>query len=141
MTTVKYVVVDANILIRAVLGQKVRQLFVAFSDKVAFITPQVCVDDAYRYLPNLLLKRGVDPQQALLFLQELMTIIQVIDDVLLEDYQLFAKKLLRQRDENDWPILAVALLLNCPIWTEDQDFFGVGVATWTTANVRLFLEG
>lgn len=140
MTTVKYVVVDANILIRAVLGQKVRQLFVAFSDKVAFITPQVYVDDAYRYLPNLLLKRGVDPQQALLFLQELMTIIQVIDDVLLEDYQLFAKKLLRQRDENDWPILAVALLLNCPIWTEDQDFFGVGVATWTTANIGLFLE-
>ena len=41
---------------------------------------------------------------------------------------------------NNWPILAVALLLNCPIWTEDQDFFGVGVATWTTANIGLFLE-
>ncbi|MSV27230.1 MAG: hypothetical protein EXQ52_00555 [Bryobacterales bacterium] len=36
------------------------------------------------------------------------------------------------RDESDWPILAAALALRCPIWTEDTDFFGCGVATWTT---------
>jgi len=46
---------------------------------------------------------------------------------------------LRQRDVEDWPILATALLFNCPIWTEDKDFFGVGVATWTTANIRFYL--
>ena len=36
----------------------------------------------------------------------------------------------------DWPIVAVALLLDFPIWTEDQDFFGAGVATWTTDRVE-----
>ena len=35
-------------------------------------------------------------------------------------------------------MLACALLLNCPIWTEDRDFFGTGVATWTTALVELY---
>ena len=25
-----------------------------------------------------------------------------------------------------WPVVAVSLLLNCPIWTEDQDFFRDG---------------
>ena len=42
------------------------------------------------------------------------------------------------RDPGDWPVLACALLLNCPIWTEDRDFFGTGVATWTTALVELY---
>jgi len=43
-----------------------------------------------------------------------------------------------QRDQHDWQVLACALLLNCPIWTEDRDFFGTGVATWTTALVELY---
>ena len=32
---------------------------------------------------------------------------------------------------DDWPALALGLQLECAIWTEDQDFFGIGVATWT----------
>ena len=35
--------------------------------------------------------------------------------------------------------LACALALEYPIWTEDMDFFGVGVATWTTNHVELYL--
>jgi PIN domain len=31
----------------------------------------------------------------------------------------------------------VALLLDFPIWTEDQDFLGSGVATWTTGQSRV----
>ena len=34
----------------------------------------------------------------------------------------------------------VALALSSPIWTEDNDFFGAGVATWTTDRVELFLS-
>jgi hypothetical protein len=30
-------------------------------------------------------------------------------------------------------------MLGCPIWTEDNDFFGAGVPTWTTDRVELFL--
>jgi predicted nucleic acid-binding protein len=43
-----------------------------------------------------------------------------------------ARQRLARRDEDDWPILACALVLGYPIWTEDTDFFGCGVATWTT---------
>ncbi len=35
-------------------------------------------------------------------------------------------------------MLACALLLNCPTWTKDRDFFDPGVATWTTALVELY---
>jgi len=30
--------------------------------------------------------------------------------------------------------------LACPVWTEDADFFGTGIAVWTTRHVEIFLE-
>jgi hypothetical protein len=37
-------------------------------------------------------------------------------------------------------VLAVALSLSCDIWTEDTDFFGTGVAVWTSDRVEIFPE-
>ena len=52
-----------------------------------------------------------------------------------------AGNVLATRDPDDWPVLASALALGCrPIWTEDTDFFGCGVATWTTDRVQMFLR-
>jgi len=45
-----------------------------------------------------------------------------------------------ERDPDDWPILATALVMGCPIWTEDHDFFGTGVPTWTTSRVELYFN-
>ena len=44
------------------------------------------------------------------------------------------------RDIEDWPVVATSLLLDCPVWTEDQDFFGSGLATWTTNRIELYLR-
>jgi predicted nucleic acid-binding protein len=51
-----------------------------------------------------------------------------------------ARQRLRGRDEEDWPVLAAALSLSCAIWTEDTDFFGTGVAVWTSDRVEIFLK-
>jgi len=45
------------------------------------------------------------------------------------------------RDADDWPVLACAMAIGCPVWTEDADFFGTGVATWTSDRVELYLAG
>ena len=47
---------------------------------------------------------------------------------------------MRSRGAEDWPILAAALSLSCDIWTEDRDFFGSGVAVWTTDRVEIYLR-
>ena len=54
-------------------------------------------------------------------------------------YEAVARQRIDKRDEDDWPVLAAALAFDCPIWTEDTDFFGCGVATWTTDRVELSL--
>jgi predicted nucleic acid-binding protein len=51
-----------------------------------------------------------------------------------------AKQRLVNRDLNDWPIVAVALTFGCAVWTEDADFFGTGIATWTSDRVEIFLR-
>lgn len=52
-----------------------------------------------------------------------------------------AKARIARRDARDWPAVAAAMLLNCPVWTEDSDFFGAGVCTWTTGTVEIYLNG
>ena len=44
------------------------------------------------------------------------------------------------RDPGDWPVVATALALELPIWTEDRDFFGCGIATWITNTVEIYLN-
>lgn len=44
------------------------------------------------------------------------------------------------RDPQDAPMVALALVLDCGIWTGDHDFFGCGVPVWTTETLQLYLE-
>ena len=37
-------------------------------------------------------------------------------------------------------MLATALALSCAIWTEDTDFFGTGIAVWTSDRIEIFLK-
>jgi hypothetical protein len=74
-------------------------------------------------------------------LQKLASFRRFIAIVPLDDIrhlEASARKRLRGQDEDDWPYLALALLLHCPIWTEDTDFFGVGVATWSSRRIEEF---
>jgi predicted nucleic acid-binding protein len=92
----KSLVLDANILIRAVLGRRVRGILEALGT--------------------------------------------LVEQDLYAEFEAEARKRLGTRDPDDWPILAAALALRCPIWTEDADFFGCGVATWTSARIHVFLD-
>jgi predicted nucleic acid-binding protein len=44
------------------------------------------------------------------------------------------------RDPSDWPVVASALALKAGIWTNDNDFLGTGVATWTTDTLQRWLQ-
>ena len=44
------------------------------------------------------------------------------------------------RDPDDWPVVACALALSAGIWTNDNDFLGTGIATWTPASLQAWLD-
>ena len=56
MTDVPRIVLDANILIRAVLGRHVRQILVDYAAGAWFFAPEVAYQDAHRHLPTILRK-------------------------------------------------------------------------------------
>src|SRR5271165_5936543 len=125
----KGIVLDANILIRAVFGQRVPQLLSLYADEVSFYSPDACFADAQKYVAKLAAERRLDPAEALAVLDGLSGVVEIVDRSLYEDHEHLARERIQVRDPEDWPIVAVALLLDLPIWTEDQDFFGAGIAT------------
>jgi predicted nucleic acid-binding protein len=46
--------------------------------------------------------------------------VEPVDRSLYEDFENLARDRVLTRDPDDWPIVAVALLLDFPIWTEDR---------------------
>lgn len=135
----KAIVLDANILIRAVLGKRVRELIFENASTVKFFAPDVAYADARKYLPALLEKHGVMSDAAMMVLDGLEGVVQAIELELYVGMQQQALRRIAIRDADDWPVLACAMTIGCPVWTEDADFFGTGVATWTTDRVELYL--
>ena len=136
----KAIVLDANILIRAVLGRRVRELIFENAARVRFFSPSVAYSDARKYLPELLEKRGVQGNAALAVLDRLESVVLSVEAEVFEGMRQQALQRISMRDADDWPVLACALTLGCPVWTEDADFFGTGVATWTADRIALYFD-
>lgn len=133
-------VLDANILVRAVLGRRVRTLIATYSSQVRFLAPEVVFDEARRHLPTILERRNVPAGPAMDLLEQLSRIVEPIDRGVYARYSKVSRERLGGRDLDDWPVLALALTFRCAIWTEDTDFFGCGVPTWTTDRVEIALR-
>ena len=132
-------VLDANILIRAVLGSRVLSLLRKYADRVEFVAPETAFQEAREWLPEILERRRLPATPALAALDLIAGFVQRLECEVYAQYEAVARQRIDKRDEDDWPVLAAALAFDCPIWTEDTDFFGCGVATWTTDRVELYL--
>ena len=135
------IVLDANILIRAVLGKRVRELIADNANSIQFFSPDVAYADARKYLPSLLEKRGISSESAMAVLDALESIVRPLELGVYASFKTQALERIATRDADDWPVLACAMAIGCPMWTEDADFFGAGVATWTSDRVELYLAG
>ena len=45
-----------------------------------------------------------------------------------------------ERDPTDWAVVACALALSTAVWTNDNDYLGTGVPTWTTQTLQTWLD-
>ena len=131
---------DANILIRAVLGKRVSKILTAYMGVVPFFVADAMAEEARLRLPEILADRRLNPKPVMKALGLLLQEIDVVEFAFYAGYENDAKSRLKNRDIDDWPTAALALTLGCPIWTEDADFFGTGIATWTTDRVEIYLR-
>jgi predicted nucleic acid-binding protein len=115
-------VLDANILIRAVLGSRVLSLLRKYADQVGFLAPESAFQEAREHLPEILERRNVPLASALALLELVTTLVQTVEIEAYSRFESVARERIDRRDEDDWPILASALALDCPIWTEGHRF-------------------
>jgi predicted nucleic acid-binding protein len=136
----RMLVIDANILLRAVLGVRVRSIVEAYCGDVPMFVPAQCVAEVREYLPALCAKRNWDMAPSLALLDALLVLIRVVEKGFYADFEDEANRRIGSRDINDWPVVALALSLDASVWTDDADFFGSGLATWTTETVEIYLS-
>lgn len=133
-------VLDANIVLRAVLGTRVRSLIERYGVSVPLFLPASCLEEVREYLPSLCAKRCWEIAPAVALLEALLAFVRVADPAFYGPHEYEARRRIGFRDVEDWPVVALALALEAPVWTEDSDFFGSGVATWTTETVEIYLS-
>lgn len=122
------------------LGRRVFEIIQTNQAKAQFFTPDLAFADAVTYLPILLKKRGADIEAGVRLLDSLGRVVRILSIDVYGSQRQRAFVRIGARDPGDWPVLACALAIGCPVWTEDKDFFGTGVATWTTDRVGLYFS-
>ena len=112
-------VLDANILIRAVLGTRVPWLLRKYAERGEFVAPDSAFREAAEELPIILERRAMPVAPGLTTLGAIGELVRTVEFETYAPMEALARQRLARRDEDDWPILAAALALRCPIWTED----------------------
>ena len=91
MSERKGLVLDANILLRAVLGRRVREILETCEDQARFYTPDVCFQDAQQYIPVISNERGLDVDLGLSVLNQIARVVEQVDRSLYEEHQIAAR--------------------------------------------------
>jgi predicted nucleic acid-binding protein len=139
ISSARGLVLDANILVRAVFGKQVIRIVHRF-ERASLYAPDRAFEDARIHIPRICQRRRWDPLSFLGGLNDVADRVASVNRDEYADYEHEARARIQSRDPNDWPIVALSLALDLPIWTEDRDFFGCGIATWITRTVEIYLR-
>lgn len=127
--TFERIAADANVLLSAAVGKAALKVFTETTLSVA--TTSFNVKEIEEYLPEMASKYGLEIEivQAQLALLPL----EIYEEADYQDLLEEAQKRLGSRDPEDVHLLALALKLGVPIWSNDQDFEEAGVEVYPTA--------
>ena len=125
-------VADANVLLSAVLGGRAGLALTSLTIEEVF-TASATFNEVQEYAAILAQKRQLAADALLLAAAALP--VTLVD---LETYSRAlprARKLIGRRDPDDVDVLALALHLKVPLWSNDNDFEDCGVEWYPTAEL------
>ena len=125
------VAADANVLLSAVLGHAALRVFTVTD--VSVLTTQGVLQEVREYLPLVAKQYDMIPQAL-----EGQLRLLAVRECEPEEYAAkleTAKRVIARRDPDDVDLLALALALGVPVWSNDNDFKEAGVEWYTTARL------
>lgn len=126
---------DANVILSAVIGKTALRLFTESS--IEIVTTQFNLEEVKEYIPHLASKYGL-PEE-ILQLQLKLLPLKVFTRKFYQVFLREAKALIGEKDPEDIDLLALALKLNIPIWSNDKDFQGLKIKAYPTARILKIL--
>lgn len=127
---------DANVILSAVAGKAALRIFL--KEDVEIITTQFNVDEVREYLSVIAEK--YEFSEEILESQLKLLPLSVYPLHFYEDFIQKASQKLSGRDEDDIELLALAIKLKLPVWSNDNDFKNLGIEVYTTAKLLKILK-
>ena len=112
------IVVDANIILSALLGGK--PSIILFDGRYQFTTTKFTIEEVSKYIPKVA-KKLMAPEKELFYLLNNLP-ISVYEKEFYSRKRREAKKMIFHIDKKDVDILALALRLQVYLWSQDKDF-------------------
>ena len=133
-------VADANVLLSAVLGGRAK-VVLSHPKIEGIFTTEVTLSEVEEYVILLARKRRLSLDTLRLAVATLP--VSIVEHETYARAVPRARRLIGQRDPDDIEILALALHLRIPLWSNDNDFRETGVEWYTTAELlqRLGIYG
>jgi predicted nucleic acid-binding protein len=107
-------------------------LVIASAHGPACVATQAVAEEIARHVPRLAAKRGLDEKLLLAALQVMPIEWRPAADY--ENERDSAQKRMA-RDPDDWPTVALALVLGLPVWSQDKDLGDAGIEIFTTGEL------
>jgi predicted nucleic acid-binding protein len=124
------VAADANVLMSAALGGAARRVFVKVP-WLRVVTTDWNVSEAVEHLPEVALKRDLSVRGTLKAFERLP--VTIYSTAQYAAAMPRALRLMAERDRDDADLLALALTLSVPIWSNDPHLAGLPVTVYPTA--------
>ncbi|MBI1812137.1 MAG: PIN domain nuclease [Nitrospirae bacterium] len=127
---------DANVILSAVAGKAALRIFLI--EEIEVVTAQFNIDEVREYLGVIAEQYSLSEE--ILESQLKLLPLKIYPKHFYEDFIPKAAKKMSGRDEDDVELLALAMKLNVPVWSNDGDFKGSGVELYTTAKLLKILK-
>jgi len=128
---IKSVAADSNVLLSAIAGRAAKRVFQK-SDLVV-ITTQANIAEVEEYMPEFAERYDIE-EEALLEVLRLLP-VEIYSEKDYISHVKEARKILGGRDDDDIGLAALALKLEIPIWSNDDDFEDYPHKVFTTAQL------
>jgi len=122
---------DANVLLSAATGRAALKVFT--HSHLEVVSTTLNIKEVREYIPVMSGKYGIAAE-----LLESQFQLLALKEYGLMDYRgslEMARRKIGKRDPDDVDLLALALELGIPIWSNDGDFEGTGIEWYTTAQL------
>jgi len=111
-------VIDANIIISALQSTEGKTFDLIFNDKLRLFAPKFLLEEIKKHKAEILKKSGLEDNQLNIVIE---LVSSKIDFVPKQDFKVFIGEAKRvSPDPNDAEYFALALKLNCSIWSNDK---------------------